>query len=459
MDCYLFVDFGSTNTKLTLVDIKGEEIVSTAKSRTTVETDIIIGFQEAFKKIKNSVKNFRVIKTLACSSAAGGLKIIAIGLVPEFTSEAAKRAALGAGAKVIKTYSHNLTDDATVEIVNSNADIILLAGGTDGGNTNCILHNATQLKKHAVKIPVVVAGNKSASPEIKKIFNSSIEYYIVDNVMPKVNKLNVEDARETIRNIFMKNIINAHGMENISTQIDGLIMPTPAAVLKAAEVFSTGFDNEIGLGELAVIDIGGATTDFHSIAVGDPTRENIFLSGLQEPFIKRTVEGDLGMRYSIRSVLEVAKNILDYNLTEKFNCNDYTLEAEIKKRENETSFVAQTEKDLVFDTMIAKLCAEISSTRHVGKLKQVYCDGNIWQQSGKDLSNIKYIIGTGGILVFNKNYAEIMSATLSKKNEPLILKPKNPKFLLDKKYILAAMGLLATENPKMAIRMMKKYIV
>ena len=139
MDCYLLIDFGSTYTKVTLVDIEREEIVATEKAYTTVETDVTIGYNEALKRLFFKIgQEVNIVKKLACSSAAGGLKIIALGLVPELTAEAAKRAALGAGARVIKTYSHNLNNSELSEIKGSNADMILLAGGTDGGNYECI---------------------------------------------------------------------------------------------------------------------------------------------------------------------------------------------------------------------------------------------------------------------------------------------------------------------------------
>src|SRR5690554_5667504 len=138
MDAYLFIDFGSTFTKLTLIDVEKEEIIATDKSYTTVESDVTIGYENALKKLNNKVKDdYKIVKRLACSSAAGGLKIVAIGLVPELTAEAAKRAALGAGARVIKTYSFNLNNDELKEIKESNADMILLAGGTNGGNSDC----------------------------------------------------------------------------------------------------------------------------------------------------------------------------------------------------------------------------------------------------------------------------------------------------------------------------------
>ena len=73
--------------------------------------------------------------------------MVATGLVPELTAQAAKQASLGAGAKVVKTYSYELTDGDVEEIDGINPDILLLTGGTDGGNKEHIIHNAHQLAK------------------------------------------------------------------------------------------------------------------------------------------------------------------------------------------------------------------------------------------------------------------------------------------------------------------------
>ena len=134
LKAYLLIDFGSTYTKLTAVDIENEEILATSKDITTVEDDIMIGFNKAYETLMEKLKgrDIEFVRKLACSSAAGGLKMVAIGLVPELTAEAAKRAALGAGARVLKVYSYDLTSKEAMEIKNSNLDIILLAGGTDG---------------------------------------------------------------------------------------------------------------------------------------------------------------------------------------------------------------------------------------------------------------------------------------------------------------------------------------
>lgn len=458
VDCYLLIDFGSTYTKVTLVDMEREEIVATEKAYTTVDTDVTVGYNEAFEKLISKLDfKVNIVKKLACSSAAGGLKIIAIGLVAELTAEAAKRAALGAGARVIKTYSHNLNNKELHEIKNSNADIILLAGGTDGGNSECIIHNAEMIVKHQIDIPVVIAGNKSCDDEISNIFEGKIEFYVTENVMPNLNNINVLPARETIRSIFMKRIIHARGMKNVEKFVSGILMPTPAAVLKAAEALSLGTKDEEGIGDLVVIDIGGATTDIHSIGEGAPSNPGVFLRGLEEPIAKRTVEGDLGMRYSAISVYEASGNRM---MRKYLNTEDYDLEYEFRKRFENTAFLPETEKDIHFDEAMAKVCADISMKRHVGVIKAIYSPlGTVYTQIGKDLIKLPHIIGTGGVLVNSENPVDILKATTFNPDEPDSLKPKNPEFMIDKEYVLSSIGLLTMVDRNMAVRMLKKYIV
>ncbi|MFB0919049.1 MAG: methylaspartate mutase accessory protein GlmL, partial [Clostridiaceae bacterium] len=308
MKYYLLIDFGSTYTKLTAVDIEKEEIAATSKAITTVDSGIMDGYLEAMEGIYEKIgRQATFVKKLACSSAAGGLKMVAIGLVPDLTAEAAKRAALGAGARVIKTYSFNLSSDEINEIKEIKPDIILLAGGTDGGNKDTIIFNAKMLAASDIRKPVIVAGNKSARDAVREVFNESgMEYYVCDNVMPRLNVLEVDPAREEIRKVFMSRIIEAKGMGDAMDLINGILMPTPQSVLKAAEILSTGSDKEEGAGDLIVVDIGGATTDVHSLCDGEPTKTGVTFRGLEEPFSKRTVEGDLGMRYSAISLFEAS---------------------------------------------------------------------------------------------------------------------------------------------------------
>lgn len=462
MKCYLLVDFGSTNTKLTIVDIEKEEIVATAKAITTIEDDIMRGFNDAYAQIETFIaeNNIEFVEKIGCSSAAGGLKMVAIGLVPELTSEAARRASLGAGAKILSTYSYELCEADVEEMMKLKPEIILLCGGTDGGNKEVIVHNANALAQFPIKIPIIVACNKNAQPQIAEIFDAvNFDYYRCANVMPSINVLNVDNVREVIREVFMRNIVHAKGLDNAVKFVGDVLMPTPAAVLNAASLLAKGTDDEDGLGDLAIVDIGGATTDVHSLCDGYPTKGGITMKGLQEPFAKRSVEGDLGMRYSVLACYQAS----GYRLFCKYYPDAISreeVEKQIYKRHDDIRFVPQAEADKKIDATVAKICTELAFNRHAGHIETSFSPfGSMYSQYGKDLTQVRYVIGTGGVLVFNDDPIDILKAANFDKEQPDLLKPMHPRYLLDKTYILSAMGLLATKLPNQALRIMKKYLI
>ena len=126
----LLIDFGSTYTKVTAVDVENAKLLGSAAAYTTVQTDVNDGLANAVTRLEEQTGKLDFAERYACSSAAGGLRMIASGLVPELTAEAAKCASLGAGAKVVKTYSFELTEDDAAEILAAKPDIFLLVGGT-----------------------------------------------------------------------------------------------------------------------------------------------------------------------------------------------------------------------------------------------------------------------------------------------------------------------------------------
>lgn len=464
MNPYLLVDFGSTYTKLTCVDLDHEYIIGTSKATTTVQTNVLDGYNKALSRLLRDhpeIKEDKISGISACSSAAGGLKMAAIGLVEELTVEAAKRACLGAGAIVNLVFSHHMTKREIKTLEAADIDIILLAGGTNGGNKECILHNAKRLRDSEIDVPIIIAGNKDATDDIDDIFEGSEkEYYIVSNVMPQLKKLDVKDTKNRIRKIFIDKIIEAKGIKKAEEQMDEIIMPTPEAVLLAAELLSKGFEDEEGYGELMVIDIGGATTDVHTIGEGFPKRTEVIMKGLQEPFVKRTVEGDLGMRYSANALLSLVSN---YEFKKYFadddKCN-HNIKKSLERRKKDVDFIPQTKDEEEFDKAIAKICCDVSMSRHVGHVEVVHTPlGDMYYQTGKDLSDIKYVIGTGGVLISNSDAKNILKQVNRKSNRALELRPNNPSYLIDKSYIMSSMGLLSQKYPRIALKLMKQYLL
>ena len=293
----LLIDFGSTYTKLRAIDLNAGTILGAGQGPSTVTSDVNAGLDAALADLENQLGELPDFKhRLASSSAAGGLAMITVGLVKELTAEAARLAALGAGAKLIGAHAYKLTDKDARGIAAQKPDILLLAGGTDGGNEETIRWNADRLAAAGLTCPVIVAGNRVAAEDVAATLgDAGIDARIAGNVMPAFNVLDVEPARAAIREVFIERIVHAKGIDKAETRFDAVLMPTPAAVMDGARLLADGSGSYPGWGDLVVVDVGGATTDVHSISSGVPADGGVVQYGLPEPYAKRTVEGDLGL--------------------------------------------------------------------------------------------------------------------------------------------------------------------
>jgi len=450
----LLIDFGSTYTKLTAVDVEGEVLLGTAAAYTTVQTDINDGLREGLKRLEEKTGKLEFAECYACSSAAGGLRMVTSGLVPELTGEAAKLASLGAGAKVVGIYAFQLTEDDLEDIQAAKPDIFLLVGGTDGGNTECILHNAKMLATLPADFPIVIAGNRTAARQCQRILEGH-ETYICPNVMPKFGVLNIEPTQKQIREIFLDRIIQAKGLSTATELLSDIMMPTPSAVLQAMNLLSQGCEGESGIGDLVAVDVGGATTDVYSIADGMPEHMNTVYKGLPEPFAKRTVEGDIGMRYSIHGIVEAAGLSRVSTLS---GLSEERVEQLVGDLRSHTDKVPNGDPELEnLDYALASLAIEEAVRRHAGTIEETYTMmGLTYVQSGKNLTNVKQIVVTGGSLIHTKRTEEIAAYAQYSPADPASLRPRNADVWVDRTYILAAMGLLSSHYPRTALRIMKK---
>ena len=413
----LLIDFGSTYTKLTAVDVEGEQILGTAQSYTTVQTDINDGLRNGLTLLEEKVGKLEYAETFACSSAAGGLRMVASGLVPELTSEAAKLASLGAGAKVVGQYSFQMTEEDMEEVKALKPDIFLLVGGTDGGNTACIEHNAAMLATIHPEFPIVIAGNRNSARKCKELL-SGCEVYVCPNVMPKFGVLNIEPTQKQIREIFLNRIIQAKGLSVAAELLSDIMMPTPAAVLQAMELLSEGCEGELGIGDLVAVDVGGATTDIYSIADGMPESMNTVYKGIPEPFAKRTVEGDIGMRYSVHGIVEAAG--VD-RISKLSGIPRKRVEELVSYLREHTDCVPNGNGELEqLDHALASMAIETAVTRHAGSMEETYTlMGLTYVQSGKDLRHVRQVIVTGGSLIRTERTGEIAAHAFASPSAPI----------------------------------------
>ena len=458
MALILTADVGSTFTKLTAVDSAERRVIGSARAFTTIETRVMDGFEAARRELFARFGAMEFDRLVAASSAAGGLKMVSVGLVPDLTVQAARLAAANAGAKILKAYSYELSQDEITEIVSLGPDMVLLSGGADGGNKAVIIHNAKALAASGLSCSMVVAGNKSAVDEVRTTLRGYPgEVIFTANVMPEVNQLNIAPAQKAIRDLFIRHIISAKGLNELQALCDAEIIPTPLAVFEAASLLAKGTRTTPGLGDLLVFDVGGATTDVYSMSDGLPTKANVFLTGMRQPWAKRTVEGDLGLRYSLVPLLEAA-GLEDTAAGLGLEYEEVSGWLEVCRLTPEVLPETGTNERGI-DEFLTGEAVRLSLARHVGSIETVYTiAGQAFAQTGKDLSNTGLVIGTGGPIIGSQAPARVLAGAVWSPRDVNLLKPLSPKLAVDQQYIMSAMGLLSRLDPEAALAILKEAI-
>ncbi|HSR03914.1 MAG TPA: GlmL-related ornithine degradation protein [Proteiniclasticum sp.] len=442
----LVAEIGSTTTVVNAFhDLNSENptFLGQGQGVTTVEEgDVTIGLHEAMEDLKRKLglSELTYDKFLATSSAAGGLKMSVHGLVHDMTVKASKEAALGAGAIIKLVTSGRLKPSDLKKIIAINPNIIMIAGGLDHGERDTALYNAEKILGLGLTVPVIYAGNADNREEIIEIFESyKGRLYVTDNVYPQVDVLQVEPARKIIQEVFEENIIHAKGMDKVYELVNGRILPTPGAVMESAKVLK-----EV-LGDLMIIDVGGATTDVHSVTKGAEEISRILIS--PEPEAKRTVEGDLGVYVNRKNLIE--------RIGEEKLCKALNIE-EIRLDELKPIPETPLEKEII--RRLTKEAVSASVERHAGSVRNLFGEssGRKTVAEGKDLTEVRYIIGTGGALTRLENMESILKEIHLEGRGQKLYPKKEAEVLLDREYLLASLGVLSLSYKEAALKLMLK---
>ncbi|MHC9062597.1 glutamate mutase L [Nitrospira sp. CMX1] len=414
-------DCGSTTTKAILIEKVGDTYRQTYRGEapTTVEApfeDVTRGVLNAIAEIEELsgrkildgdqiITPCRDDKTgvdiyISTSSAGGGLQMMVTGVVQNMTGESAQRAALGAGAIVIDVLAANdgrLPHEKIERIRSMRPDMILMAGGTDGGAVTHVVEMAEYVAAAeprprfgvTYKLPLIYAGNKEAQPQVRKTLEEKSALVVTDNIRPVLERENLAPARNKIHDLFLEHVMQqAPGYKKLIEMAGAPIMPTPAAVGLIMEAIAKREHlNLIG------VDIGGATTDVFSVFDG---------------VFNRTVSANLGMSYSVSNVLAEAglANIMRWV---PFTIDEQTLRNRIKNKMIRPTTIPQTLDELQIEQAIAREALRLALIHHKSLatgLKGVQQERTIsdvfeQQASGKsliDMLKLDLIVGSGGIL-------------------------------------------------------------
>ncbi|OQA05837.1 MAG: hypothetical protein BWY66_02215 [bacterium ADurb.Bin374] len=454
----LTIDIGSTYTKGALVDLSGRSILARASTPTTVDH-----LPRGVARVLHGLLPSRVAAGLddldgvsldlpahlSCS-AKGGLKVTAVGLVPELTLSVARQAVCSAGGKVSGAYAFELTPDDIERMRLDRPDIILLAGGTDGGNAAYVRKNARRLAEAGLEATVLFAGNRSVAHEIPTMFPEG-RLIVTENLMPEFGQLNIEPARICIRDLFLHRLIEGKGLRRVIDAFGAEPKPTPRAVLELVERLAAVSPD---WADTLLIDMGGATTDVYTNSEPAAADGNVILRGLPEPAVKRTVEGDLGMRVSARSVLTSGGPVLE-SLRADAGIDALELETWVGEISETPGRLPSTPRQEALDRVLAAVCVSLSIARHAGTVEESWTPGGkVFLQRGKDLRRIRTIIGSGGYLASSGDvtlYLDALAASSAPTADgKMPLLPTARRIMRDRDGLLPLLGNLASPYPELA---------
>jgi uncharacterized protein (TIGR01319 family) len=448
-------DFGSTYTKLSLVDPDEGRLLARAEAPTSIATDLMDGYAAALEAARAAVgSSIEVDEAIAASSAGGGLRVAAVGLVADLTAAAARQAALNAGARVNAVLAGNLDAEQLDELRAARPEIVLFAGGTDGGQSDLVLENARRIAAARLSAHFVVACNSQVAGEAAELLRAEgAAAEIAANVMPRLGELEIEPAREAILRAFLEHVIGGKGLSASPDFARMVQMPTPEAVLEATQLFSRGTETVPGVGDVMVVDVGGATTDVHSSRLAETATPGIEDPLLPPPPTLRTVEGDLGLRSGSGGVVDADARWIEAEA----KTDRGALGQAVLLRSGDSKWLPGQPEEARLDRLLAIGCATHAARRHCGKMLLTRGgDGTpTLVRDGPDLREVGRVLGTGGVFAHRDDGLEILRKALNRR-APHSLAPEDPLLGVDANYILAAAGLLATHDRDVAARLLQR---
>ncbi|MGH3736849.1 MAG: glutamate mutase L [Micromonosporaceae bacterium] len=436
-------DVGSTYTKAMLVDVTGGELITSADHPTTVDSDVLHGLDAAVAALGADARG---VPVRACSSAGGGLRLAVVGYESLVTAEAGHRVGLSAGSKVVHVAAGPLTGTGVRELLTARPDILLLVGGTDGGDDEVLRHNASRLASSRLRAPVVLAGNAEARDEVAAVLAGRGKTVLpAENVLPRIGELNPLAARTAIREVFLRHVIGGKRL-SAGPRFGQLVRgATPDVVLTAVELLA----DRTGL-QVAVVDVGGATTDVYSVLTPDAEADGPRREVAGTLWRSRTVEGDLGMRWSAPGVVAAAEA---EGLLAGHELSD--LSGYARRRAADPGSNPATAGEHAADHRLACLAITVALRRHARGERIGGRTGP--RRGGRDLRDLELVIGSGGVLRHEEPGAAraLLAGAVTDHAGGWPL-PVAARYTVDHRYVLAAAGLLAGDHPDAAAGLLRQ---
>ena len=330
------------------------------------------------------------------------------GVVGKMSASSAERAALGAGAIVMDTFS---ADDGrenfeqVSKIRHLRPDIVLIAGGTDGGEKDLTLELCETLLQadprprfgETLSLPVIFAANKEIREEAEEILGKRFEFVTVDNLRPNLETEKLAPARDAVHDLFLHHVMShAPGYNKLLNWTPVPVMPTPGAVGQMVLGAAKRWDCTI-----LAVDIGGATSDVFSVFKQQTEKDK------NELVFNRTVSANLGMSYSVANVLLEA-GLDNISRWLPFELNAGEIRDRLRNKMIRPTSIPYLLDDLILEQAVCREALRLSFIHHkrlatgLKGAKKTVSFGDLFKSAERndlvDMMNLDLIIGSGGVL-------------------------------------------------------------
>ena len=193
----------------------------------------------------------------ATISAGDPLKIVVVGLLEDVSAESARRLAHSTYSEVLQTISlndHRKHDARLNLIIRARPDLLLIAGGTNGGASKSLMSLMETIGLACYLLPesnrpdVLFAGNQSVGDDVKLSMEGLTTVHLAPNIRPTLELERLDAAQAAVASYYIDERVNRlPGAEELKAWAGEGMMPSATAFGRVVRFLSAFLRDKKGV--------------------------------------------------------------------------------------------------------------------------------------------------------------------------------------------------------------------
>ena len=296
---FLLADCGTINTTVALIDVVEDayRLIAQARVPSTIAepiADIVGGLQEAIKRISavtgrtlltergalirpTSLNGDGVDHFIIVTSAGKPLNTLLVGLAEDVSLATSRRILYSNYIRQIDTFSLDDQRDGAAqleEMIIHQPDLIMISGGTDGGEDNRLLELietvslGLQSLSRSKHVQVVYGGNIRLRERVTELLSDRAGLHVIENIRPELGVERLEEGINTIGTLYEELGINQlPGIRDLADWAELPPLPTATAFAALCRYFAALNQNRVLGVDLGAEQVSLITADTEQLAV------------------------------------------------------------------------------------------------------------------------------------------------------------------------------------------------